>query len=144
MTRSALLVTHTGRPDMVHRARQVQARLVEAGFEVRMLANEAADLGVTDVRSVAAGEPAAHGVEVVLVLGGDGTFLRAAELARPCRATLVGVNLGRVGFLAETEPDALPDTVRHVVDRTYHVEERLTVDVEVSTGGRVVASDWAL
>jgi NAD+ kinase len=122
----------------------VQARLVEAGFEVRMLEDEAADLGVSDVRTVPAKDDAALGVEVVLVLGGDGTFLRAAELARPCRAPLVGVNLGRVGFLAETEPEALPDTVRHIVQRTYRVEERLTLDVEVSVEGRVVASDWAL
>ena len=144
MTRSALLVTHTGRPDMVHRARQVQARLVEAGFEVRMLAEEAAELGVVDVRAVRADEPAALGVEAVLVLGGDGTFLRAAELARPCRAPLVGVNLGRVGFLAETEPEALPETVRRVVDRAYQVEERLTLDIDVTVGGEVVATDWAL
>jgi NAD+ kinase len=80
----------------------------------------------------------------VLVLGGDGTFLRAAELARPCRAPLVGVNLGRVGFLAETEPDKLPDTVEHLVARTYTVEERLTLDVEVRVDGEVVARDWAL
>jgi NAD+ kinase len=142
--RSALLVTHTGRPDMVDRARQVEARLVQAGFEVRMLADEARDLGVTDVRSVAADGNPALGVEVVLVLGGDGTFLRAAELARPCRAPLVGVNLGRVGFLAETEPDKLPDTVEHLVARTYTVEERLTLDVEVRVDGEVVARDWAL
>jgi len=142
--RSALLVTHTGRPDMVDRARQVEARLVQAGFEVRMLADEARDLGVTDVRSVAEDGDPALGVEVVLVLGGDGTFLRAAELARPCRAPLVGVNLGRVGFLAETEPDKLPDTVEHLVARTYTVEERLTLDVEVRVDGEVVARDWAL
>ncbi len=144
MTRSALLVTHTGRRDMVDRARQVQAALVGAGFEVRMLAQEAADLGVTDVRIMPPGESAARDVEVVLVLGGDGTFLRAAELARPCRATLVGVNLGRVGFLAETEPEALPDTVRRVVDRTYLVEERLTLDVRVTKDDELLASDWAL
>jgi NAD+ kinase len=142
--RSALLITHTGRPDMVDRARQVEARLVQAGFEVRMLADEARDLGVTDVRSVAADGDPALGVEVVLVLGGDGTFLRAAELARPCRAPLVGVNLGRVGFLAETEPDKLPDTVEHLVARTYTVEERLTLDVEVRVDGEVVARGWAL
>jgi NAD+ kinase len=129
---------------MVDRARQVQAALVGAGFEVRMLAQEAADLGVTDVRIMPPGESAARDVEVVLVLGGDGTFLRAAELARPCRATLVGVNLGRVGFLAETEPEALPDTVRRVVDRTYLVEERLTLDVRVTKDGELLASDWAL
>jgi NAD+ kinase len=144
VTRSALLVAHTGRPDMVNRARQVEAGLVRAGFEVRMLASEAAELGVSDVRTVPPDETAARGAEVVLVLGGDGTFLRAAEFARPCRAPLIGVNLGRVGFLAETEPEALLDTVRHIVTRTYTVEERLTIDVDVSLGGEVIASDWAL
>lgn len=144
MTRDALLVTHTGRSDMVDRSREVGELLASAGFEVRMLEDEAADLGVTDVKTVPPDESAAAGCEVVLVLGGDGTFLRAAELARPCRAPLVGVNLGRVGFLAETEPDALPDTVKHIVERSYQVEERLTLDVEVSVDGRVVATDWAL
>ncbi|HEY6747644.1 MAG TPA: NAD kinase [Mycobacteriales bacterium] len=144
MSRDALLVTHTGRSDMVDRAREVGELLVSAGFELRMLEEEAADLGVTDVKTVPPDETAAAGCEVVLVLGGDGTFLRAAELARPCRVPLVGVNLGRVGFLAETEPEALPDTVRHIVERSYRVEERLTLDVEVSVGGEVVATDWAL
>jgi NAD+ kinase len=142
--RSALLVTHTGRSDMVDRSREVEALLAAAGFEVRMLEEEAAELGAADVKAVPADETAAAGAEVVLVLGGDGTFLRAAELARPCRAPLVGVNLGRVGFLAETEPDALRDTVGHLVRRTYRVEERLTLDVEVSVDGQVVARDWAL
>lgn len=143
--RSALLVTHTGRPDMVDRAKHTAAQLLDAGFEVRMLHDEAADLGLTDLASVPPDGAAADGVEVVLVLGGDGTFLRAAEYARPCRAPLVGVNLGRVGFLTETEPEALPDTVRHIVDRTYEVEERLTLDVDVrGPDGELRDSDWAL
>jgi NAD+ kinase len=142
--RAALLVTHTGRPDMVNRAKQTSALLLEAGFEVRMLVEEAAELGLTDVHPVPTDHGAALGVEVVLVLGGDGTFLRAAEYARPCRAPLVGVNLGRVGFLAETEPDALPDTVQHIVDRTYEVEERLTLDAEVRMHGRLLDTGWAL
>ena len=142
--RSALLVTHTGRSDMVDRSREVEALLAAAGFEVRMLEEEAAELGATDVKAVPADETAADGAEVVLVLGGDGTFLRAAELARACRVPLVGVNLGRVGFLAETEPEALRDTIAHIVDRSYRVEERLTLDVEVSVDGEVVARDWAL
>jgi len=144
MTRDALLVTHTGRWDMVDRAREVSELLLSAGFQVRMLEEEAADLGVTDVKAVPPDESAAAGCEVVLVLGGDGTFLRAAELARPARAALVGVNLGRVGFLTETEPEALPDTVRHIVQRDYQVEERLTIDVDVRVDGHVVARDWAL
>jgi NAD+ kinase len=142
--RSALLVTHTGRSDMVDRSKEVEALLSSAGFEVRMLAEEADELGATDIVAVPADESAAAGAEVVLVLGGDGTFLRAAELARPSRVPLVGVNLGRVGFLTETEPEALPDTVRHIVEKSYRVEERLTLDVEVTVDGRVVARDWAV
>jgi NAD+ kinase len=75
---------------MVDRSREVEALLSGAGFEVRMLEEEAAELGATDVKAVPADDTAAAGAEVVLVLGGDGTFLRAAELARPCRAPLSG------------------------------------------------------
>jgi NAD+ kinase len=84
--RSALLVTHTGRPDMLDRARDAAALLRGVGFEVRMIDDEASDLGVVDVTTVPADEKAAHEVEVVLVLGGDGTFLRASSAARAgCR-----------------------------------------------------------
>ena len=144
MSRDALLVTHTGRWDMVDRAREVSELLLSAGFQVRMIEEEAAELGVTDVKAVPPDETAAASCEVVLVLGGDGTFLRAAELARPARVPLLGVNLGRVGFLTEIEPDALRDTVRHIVERSYRVEERLTLDVDVRVDEQVVACDWAL
>ena len=142
--RAALLVTHTGRPDMVDRAKHTAALLLDAGFEVRMLDDEAAELGLTDLCAVPHDGRAALGAEVVLVLGGDGTFLRAAEYARPVGTPLVGVNLGRVGFLTETEPDALAETVGRIVERTYRVEERLTLDVDVLLEGRVLDSDWAL
>jgi NAD+ kinase len=142
--RAALLVMHTGRPDIVDLARDTAARLSSAGFEVRMLATEAKEIDAgPDIRPVEP-EEAAVGAEIVLVLGGDGTFLRAAELARPNEAPLLGVNLGHVGFLAETEPEALADTVAYIVARKYTVERRLTLDVTVSMDGRVTARGWAL
>ena len=58
---------------------------------------------------------AAEGAELVIVLGGDGSLLRAAEFSRPAGVPLIGVNLGHVGFLAEAEPDGLADTVDRVV-----------------------------
>ncbi|HSV65814.1 MAG TPA: NAD kinase [Mycobacteriales bacterium] len=143
MSRRALLVSHTSRPDIVHLAREVVRGLSQAGFEVRILAQEAADLAVTGVR-VVSGEAAADGAEIVLVLGGDGTFLRAAELARPTGAPLLGVNLGRVGFLAETEPDALPQTIEQIVRQEYIVEDRLTLDVTVHLDGEIIGQTWAL
>jgi NAD+ kinase len=144
MTRSALLVTHTGRPDTVRLAREAQARLIAAGFEVRMLATEAKDLDAVGVRAVEPGDGAADSAEIVLVFGGDGTFLRAAELARPTGAPLLGVNFGHVGFLAEAEPEALAETMQLIVDRRYRVEERQTLDVAVIAQGRTVAHGWAL
>ena len=144
MTRCALLVTHTGRPDILELARRVVHGLADAGFDVRLLASEAADIGVEGARAVPPEPAAARGAEIALVLGGDGTFLRAAELVRPAGVPLLGVNLGRIGFLAETEPDALPETVRHIVQRQYTVEHRLTIDVTVNLNGRLVGRSWAL
>jgi NAD+ kinase len=144
MSRSVLLVTHTGRPSVVDYARKVQALLSAAGFEVRMPADEAKDLELSDIRVVEPDTSAAEGAEIVLVLGGDGTFLRAAQFAWPFGTPLLGVNLGRVGFLAEIEPEALRDTVHHIVHRQYTVEERLTLDVRVSARGELLARGWAL
>ncbi|MGI8532811.1 MAG: NAD kinase [Geodermatophilaceae bacterium] len=142
--RVALFVTHTGRADIVALARDVAGQLARAGVSVRVLDGEAADLDVPGAHVVPNDGCAGDGAEIVLVLGGDGTFLRAAEIARACGAALVGVNLGRVGFLAETEPEALAETVRHIVDRDYVVEERLTLDVSIEVDGTVTATAWAL
>jgi NAD+ kinase len=86
----------------------------------------------------------ADGCELVVVLGGDGTILRGAELARPSGTPILGVNLGHVGFLAESESDDLGYTVDRIVNRSYAVEERMTVDVTVHHDGDVIAQGWAL
>ncbi|MDQ1712216.1 MAG: kinase [Frankiaceae bacterium] len=143
MTREALLVVHTGRDTARATAESLAAALHDAGIGVRLLPNEAADLAVADA-AVVEGPGAAEGAELVIVLGGDGTLLRAAELARPARVPLLGVNLGHVGFLAEIEPEGLDHTVRHVKAKTYAVEERLTIDVTVSHDGSLQHTDWAL
>ncbi|HSK25858.1 MAG TPA: NAD kinase [Jiangellales bacterium] len=142
--RSVLLVTHTGRPEARTAAREAVALLTEAGLGVRVLADEAEGLAGSGVVPVAAGPAAAGGCELVVVLGGDGTILRGAEIARPSGTPVLGVNLGHVGFLAEAERDALSYTVEHVVHRSYEVEERLTVDVTVHRDGEVVATGWAV
>jgi NAD+ kinase len=90
------------------------------------------------------GEDAAEGAEIVFALGGDGTFLRAAELARPAKAPLLGINLGKVGFLAEAEIGDLDAAVRDVVQRRYTVDERLTLDITVECAGEVIVQSWAL
>jgi NAD+ kinase len=141
--REALLVTHTGRRTNTVHACAVAMQLIDAGFGIRVLAEEADELDIPDA-TVVSGPCAAEGVEIVLALGGDGTVLRAAELARPAGAPLLGINLGHVGFLAEAEVADLEFTVRSVVDRTYTVDERLTVDVDVHRDDDLSASSWAL
>jgi NAD+ kinase len=144
-TRTMLLVAHTGRPGAVRSARAVAQRLAEAGVAVRALASEATDLnGAAVDQVVPVSAAAAEGTEMVIVLGGDGTLLRAAELARPARTPLLGINLGHVGFLAEAEMDGLSEAVDRVVSGRYVVEERMTIDVAVRRDGSVTATTWAL
>lgn len=73
--------------------------------------------------------------ELLIVLGGDGTILRGGEWVVDADIPLLGVNLGHVGFLAEAESSELDSIVDHIVNRTYTVEERSTIDVEVRTDG---------
>jgi NAD+ kinase len=142
--RTMLLVVHTGRPDGVQTARVVADRLGSAGLSVRVLAPESEALRCAGAHEVAVSPQAADGAEMVLVIGGDGTFLRAAELARPAGAPLLGVNLGHVGFLAETEPEVLSDAVDRIVAGHYLVERRMTIDVTVRQNSHVTAETWAL
>ncbi|SDN30458.1 NAD+ kinase [Lentzea albidocapillata subsp. violacea] len=143
--REVLLVVHTGHQSNIDLARQVAGRLAVGGVTTRVLDDEARDLGPSCcTKVVPADDHAAEGTELVLVLGGDGTLLRGAELARPARVPVLGVNLGRVGFLAEADSDALHEAVGHVLERDYFVEERMTLDLVAKVNGDVVAKTWAL
>jgi NAD+ kinase len=143
--RRVLLTVHTGRHDIVELARTSAARLTAAGIIVRVLADEADALDITGAEVVPADSTAALGAEIVMVFGGDGTFLRAAEYAHYNDAALMGVNLGRVGFLAETEPEAVEETLLAIERCEYSVEKRLALHVDVLDGsGAVVGHTWAL
>jgi NAD+ kinase len=154
--RTILLVVHTGREEATETARRVQKVLGDNDVGLRVLSAEAVDSGPLnlapdDVRAMGVGvevvdaEPqAADGCELVLALGGDGTLLRAAELARNAGIPVLGVNLGRIGFLAEAEADAIDRVLEHVVAQDYRVEDRLTLDIVVRQGGRVIDQGWAL
>ena len=152
--RVVLLVVHTGRDEATETARRVQKVLGDNGIGLRILTAEAVDRGAERVdlagleelgaEVVDAHEHAAAGCELVLVLGGDGTFLRAAELARNAEIPVLGVNLGRIGFLAEAEAEAIDTVLEHVVSRNYRVEQRMTLDVLIRADGEVISHGWAL
>ncbi|MBZ2194522.1 NAD kinase [Occultella gossypii] len=114
MSRRVLILTHPTRPAAVHTAESVASGLRDRG----MTPIEESEVDDGDI-------------ELAIVLGGDGTILRAAELIRGRETPLVGINLGHVGFLAESEVDRVADVVRRAAERDYVVEERMTLDVTV-------------
>jgi NAD+ kinase len=154
--RTVLLVVHTGREQATDVARRVEKVLGDNGIGLRVLSAEAVDKGSLhlapdDMRAlgveidvVDADENAAADCELVVVLGGDGTFLRAAELARNAEIPVLGVNLGRIGFLAEAEADAIDSVLDHVINHRYRVETRMTLDVVIRVDGEAVHRGWAL
>jgi NAD+ kinase len=89
-------------------------------------------------------DEAAPIAELMIVLGGDGTILRGAEWVMASDTPLLGVNLGHVGFLAEAESSEIDSIVERVVDRSYRVEERFTIDLQVRNGDDVIWSSFAI
>lgn len=131
MTRRALVVTHRGRPEAVAATLVVVRELERAGVEPVTAEDDttAADLP--------------H-VDLAVVLGGDGTILRAAELTRGTGVPMLGVNLGHVGFLAEIEPDNVTAAVRRLTSGDFVVEERGTLEVRVLGPDGEESTGWAL
>lgn len=155
VARHVLVIAHTGRSDSLDAAVVVCRQLIAAGVVPVTTDRERRDIlsrepELTGIRRLTEGiddgeEGIGFGdIELAVVLGGDGTILRAAEMVRGCAAPLLGVNLGHVGFLAESERDDLTATVRRAVDRDYLVEERMTLDVRVEIDSEEVYRTWAL
>jgi NAD+ kinase len=147
--RHILVVAHTGRTDSLDAAVTVCQQLLAAGAVPVLDAGERADLLASSPEleshlGILGSGVDADDLELVIVLGGDGTILRAAELVRGCSAPLLGINLGHVGFLAESERDDLGEAVHRVLTREYTVEERMALSVRVKVGSDVVYETWAL
>jgi NAD+ kinase len=149
MNRRIVVLAHTGREDSMVAAREACAQLYGSGLTPVMTAAQQHDLdvhfgGLDHPTEILGEDVELAEAELVMVLGGDGTILRAAELVRSVDVPLLGVNLGHVGFLAESERADLAQTVQWVASRSYSVEERMTIDVTVWHHGVKVAHTWAL
>ena len=146
--RHILVVAHTGRQESLDSAVQVCRQLATAGITPVVAPQEHAHL-LAYAPNLAPLTMLGSGVEIgdlelAIVLGGDGTILRAAELTRGCSAPLLGVNLGHVGFLAESDREDLTETVARALARDYLVEERMTLNVRVKVNDEVIYETWAL
>jgi NAD+ kinase len=153
--RKILIVAHTRREDALLATQSVSEQLAAAGISVVMTTSDLADYRVF-LASQLASQVLSDGIleletdcqvdelELVMVLGGDGTILKAAEVVRESATPLMGVNLGHVGFLAESERDELAESVARAVSKDYVIKERLTLDVAVIVDSREVYRTWAL
>lgn len=148
--RTVLLIVHIEREEATKVAATFANDLTAEGLSVRVFDTDAAQLQgagldtASGVEVVPAGHSASEGCELAVVFGGDGTLLRGAELCRGTGTPVLGVNLGHVGFLAEVDVEDVHEVVRRVVARSWTVEERLTIDVQVAVSGEIVAKTWAL
>lgn len=150
--RNILVVVHAHRDDTVAAAERIYHSLKTAGARCVLSADDMRDLrevadnqAILDDFLVLGENVAVDDVELAIVLGGDGTILRAAELVRGRAAPILGINMGHVGFLAESERDDMDEAVRRVIAGEYTVEERLALSVRVKNReGDTIYETWAL
>ena len=133
LVKAAGFVVHPGRPAAIEAARGLEDWLQQRGIETRVLnGDDAAD----EARAVAF----ARGLDLVVSVGGDGTFLRAALVASRSGVPVLGVKVGRMGFLTEVEPDQATALLERMLDGSARIEERLAVVAE----GSSFEPQWAL
>lgn len=144
MTRRALIVSNAqsaSQADVVHRTvKKLVARDIQPVLEAAEVSRLAA-LGA-DLASVV--EFSNQEIELGIVLGGDGSILRAAELLREQASPILGINTGHVGFMAEAELDELASAMDRVASRDYKVGYRSALEVEVYQNGELAFSSWAM
>ncbi|KAM9861818.1 NAD kinase [Leucobacter sp. BZR 635] len=142
-----LIVSHTYRAEAIEATAAVVDALLAAGVVPVLSADDhAAFAPHVDLKrtAVLSDDVPLDKLEAAIVLGGDGTILRAAEMLRGSACPIAGVNLGHVGFLAEMESFDLGFTVEQVLAGNYTVDERLTLEVRAELDGEVLAETWAL
>jgi NAD+ kinase len=132
------VIAHPAREAAVRSAKDLLAWLAERGVDTREL--EGAGLGAAHAAPPGA---FAEGLDLVVSVGGDGTFLHAAHLASLAGCPVLGVKVGRMGFLTEVEPEEAPALVERVLAGTARVEERLAVRAEAE-GTPWTGAEWAL
>ena len=148
--RRVLVLAHTGRVEAREVALSFVKELSAHGIVVRMLRSEAEDLDLEPGSYVPPMEltdsetDASHGCELTVVIGGDGSILRAAEVTHETLTPVLGVNLGHVGFLAEAEHEDVAATIEAIVRQRYSTEDRLTLDVRAFRDGELEYSTFAV
>jgi len=136
--RAAVLVVNPARVEAVETANVLADLLLKANFDLFTI-SEVAINGVTNSAANSLPE-----VEIAVVLGGDGTILRGAELTRERNIPLLGINIGHVGFMAEVIRPEITAVAKSVIDKSYGLDSRMVLAYEVIRGGKAIDTGWAL
>ncbi|MDQ3898281.1 MAG: NAD(+)/NADH kinase [Actinomycetota bacterium] len=142
------LVVHEQRPEAAALAREAAQWLLDRHHQVRLPKADAEHVGLGE--HGCAPEELADGLRVAVAMGGDGTMLRAVHLVSRAGVPLLGVNLGRLGYLADLEPAALTEGLERVLAGDYGIEERMMLSVVIQRAGEPLELDalggdlWAL
>jgi len=132
--RSCLLVVHPFREEALSAAVAFIEQLKNRGFSVYSNIDINGASKFTNQTKI----------EIALVLGGDGTILRAAELVKDDQVPVLGVNLGHVGFLAEIEKPSIAEVVQAIVNKDYKTEDRMILGYRLIRDNKEIATGWAL
>jgi NAD+ kinase len=138
--RGAVLFVNPSREEALLSARELALLLGEAGFNLVTTS----DVSIEGVRSISLADLQSEVIEIAIVLGGDGTILRGAELTLERNIPLLGINLGHVGFMAEVEKPSIKAISQSVIDRTYLHEDRMVLGYSVIREDQVISEGWAL
>jgi len=136
--RSVAFLVNPSRPEALSAARELAPLLFSAGFSLYTVS----DIDIEGIRKVAAED--LPEIELAVVLGGDGTILRAAEVTLARKIPLLGINLGHVGFLAEVDRPTIKAIAQSIIGKSYVVENRMVLQFEIERNGKVVEKGWAL
>lgn len=132
--RSVLLVVHPNRKEALEAAAVFIKELKNNGFHLYSnIELEGTELFNPSII-----------VEIAIVLGGDGTILRAAELVKDQSAPILGINLGHVGFLAEVEKLSHSEILKAIITKDYKKEDRMILNYKVMRENKEISSGWAL
>jgi len=138
MSRRAIFVINPSRTEAVGAAKEISQILLKESFTLST-PSDVNVLGISQVSSDALPK-----AEIVIVLGGDGTILRGAEIARTQNIPILGINLGHVGFLAEVEKPALTEIAASIVAKSFVTENRMVLQYSVLRDSATIATGWAL
>ena len=137
-TRSLAFLINPSRPEAIKAAGELSPLLTSVGFSLYTVS----DVSIDGIKKVEAAD--LPDIEVAVVLGGDGTILRAAEVTISRNIPLLGINLGQVGFLAEVDRPSIQAIADAIINKNYVSESRMVLKFSVERNGKEISSGWAL